>query len=178
MAGQPAVELSLPFSVASYAKAHLKIDGDEPVLSFNVAVTLFAVDLVPTHMGLMTKKDIIRHEKDPDPGDGFLRLKVIQFLQNLRMLRDDVLMAEKTFLHRGKPRVLRTLHKGMTETAVDFFHTGMDAVAERNGLSRPDRSTWVSEHEIRHQGKEKGRKQEPEVLSPWSITPRTRFWLI
>lgn len=164
MTGQPAVELSLPFSVAFYAKTHLKIDGDEPVLSFNVAVALLAVDFVPAYVRLMTEEDIIRREENPNPGDRFLHLKVLELLQNLRMLGNDVLMAEKTFLHRRESRILRALHKGMTETAVDFFHACMDAVAERNRLLRPDRPARISKHEERHQGKERGRKGEPKVL--------------
>ena len=164
MTGQPAVELSLPFSVAFHAKAHLKIDGDEPVLSLNVAMALLAIDSVPAHMRLMTEEDIIRREENPNPRDRFLRLKVLLLLQNLRMLGDDVFMAEKTFLHRRESRVLGTLHKGMTEAAVDVFHACMDAMAERNGLLWPDRPARISKHEVRHQGKERGRKGDPKVL--------------
>ncbi len=106
MTGQPAVELSLPFSVASHAKAHLKIDGDESVLGFNVAVALYAVDLIPSHVGLVAKKNVVRRKENSNPGDRFLRLKVPEFFQNLRVLSNDVLMAEEAFLDRRYSRIL------------------------------------------------------------------------
>ena len=106
MTSQPAVELSPPFSVASNAKAHLKIDGDEPVLSFNVSVALFAVDFVPAHMRPVMEINIIRRKENPNPGDRSSRLKVFELLLNFRVLRYDVLMAKETFLDRWNSGVL------------------------------------------------------------------------
>jgi len=106
MTSQPAVELSPPFSVASNAKAHLKIDGDEPVLSFNVSVALFAVDFVPTHMRPVMKVSVIRREENPNPGDRFFSKKILVFSHNLRMLWNDIIVTEKTFLNRRKSGAL------------------------------------------------------------------------
>ena len=173
--GQPTVELGLPFSVASHAKAHLEVDRHESIPGFDVAVTLCAVDFVPAHMGPVMEINIIRRKENPDPGDRFSRLKVLELLLNFRVLGDDVLMAKEAFLNRWNSRILGALHKGVTEAAVDFFYACMDAVAERNGLPRPDRPARISEHEVCHQGKEQCRKDEPKVFSPRSARPRSHL---
>ncbi len=106
MTGQPAVQLGFPLPVTFQTEAHLKINRDEPVLSFNVSVALFAVDLVPAHVRLMTEEDIIRRKEDPDPGDRFLSKKIFVFPHNLRMLWNDIIVTEKTFLNRRKSGAL------------------------------------------------------------------------
>ena len=68
-------------------------------------------------------------------GFGFIMLLL---LKELRVGGDDVFMAEKAFFHVRKARMLRPLHIGMAEPAVDGLNPGMDPVAERNGLLRPD----------------------------------------
>jgi hypothetical protein len=54
------------------------------------------------------------------------------------MLGNNVLMAEKAFTYLRNPRMMRPFHERVTKAAVDFFHPGMDPVAEIYGLFRPN----------------------------------------
>jgi hypothetical protein len=155
MACQPAVQLGVPFAVASDAEAHLKIDPFQSVLLFDIPVARLTIDLIPAHMRLVMEENVIWRKEDSNPGDRFFRIEMFPFLKNLRVLRDDILMAEKTFLHRRKSGALRPFHIRVAETAIDGFAPRMNPVAEKNGLLWPDRPVRISEHVIRHHRKQK-----------------------
>ena len=87
-------------------KAHFKIDRYKAIHAFNISVAIRAIKFMPAHVREMTKKNVIRRKKYPDPGNGFFPVKVLPFLYDLRMLGDDVLMAEKTFFYGWQPCVL------------------------------------------------------------------------
>ncbi len=55
-------------------------------------------------------------------------------LLNLRMICDDVPVAEEAFVHRRHPRVDGPVHIWVAEPALDLLHTGMHPVAEADGL--------------------------------------------
>ena len=170
--------MSFLLPVAFHAKAHLKINALKSVLAFDIAVTLRTIDLIPAHVRPMMEEDIIRRKEDPDPGNRFFRNKMVPFLHDLRMLRDDVLVAEETFLHRRKSRILRTLHKRMAETAIDSFDSRMNPVAKWDRLLWPDHPVRVSEHVVRHQGKQKGCEKKPQIFLLPSNLARSGFRFI
>ena len=61
------------------------------------------------------------------------------FLFNqLWVIRDNILVAKKAFLHDWKTGVLGSVHKGMAETAVDLLDAGMHPMAEVDGLLGTD----------------------------------------
>jgi hypothetical protein len=142
--------------VASYAEAHLKIEALKPVLAFHIAVTPRAINLIPAYVRPMIEENIVRRKEDPDPCHRFFCNKMVPLLKNLRMLRNDVFVTEKAFLHRRQSRVLRTLRKRMAELAWDGFDPCMNPVAEGNRLLWPDHPLRISEHVVRHRGKQKG----------------------
>ena len=80
---------------------------------------------------------------------------MIPLLKDLRVLRDDVLVAEKAFLHRRKSRVLRTLHERVTETAIDGFDRRMNPVTEIDRLPGSNPLPGVIEKEIGHDAEQK-----------------------
>ena len=138
-----------------HAKAHLKINALKSVLAFDIAVTLRTIDLIPAHVRPMMEEDIIRRKEDPDPGNRFFRNKMVPLLKDLRVLRNDVFVTEKAFLHWRQSRVLRTLHKRMAETAIDSFDSRMNPVAEIDRLSGSDPLPGVKEKEIGHDTEQK-----------------------
>jgi len=147
--------LGLPLPVASHAEAHLEIQGNKTVLAFDIAVTLRTIDLMPANVWPMMEENIVRRKEDPDPGDRFFRKKMFVLLHNLRMLRNDVQVAEKTFLDWWEPRVLRTVHKRMTETAIDGFDRRMNPVTEIDRLPGSNPLPGVIEKEIGHDAEQK-----------------------
>ncbi len=164
MACQPAVQLSVPFSVTFYAEAHLKINGNKAVPAFDIAVTLCAIDLIPGNVWPMIEENIVRRKENTDPRNRFFCNKIFVLLHNLRMLGNDVQVAEKTFLHRWESSVLRTLHKRMAETAIDGFHSRMNPVTEIDRLLGSNPSPGVVEKEIGHDAEEESGQREPEIV--------------
>ena len=138
MTRQPAVQVGVQFPVAPDAKAHLEFYRFKPVHGLHVPVAVGTVQLRPQDMGAVVEEDEIGEDEDPDPGDRFFRQIVFLLLENFRMVRNHIFVTEKTLFNGRQPRVLRALHEGMAEAAVDLLHPGMDAVAEEDRLLRAD----------------------------------------
>ena len=138
MTRQPAVQVGVQFPVAPDAKAHLEFHRLEPVHGLHVPVAVGTVQLRPQDMGAVVEEDEIREDENPDPGDRLFCQIVFLLLENFRMVRNHIFVTEKAFFYRGQPGVLRALHVGVAETAVNLLHPGMDAVAEINRLLRAD----------------------------------------
>ena len=136
---QPAVELSLPLSVAVDAKLHLKVDGYQTVLFFHLSMACGAIDLI-SDVGFMIEFHVIRDIKYSNPRDGGLRIEVPSLLHNLRMLGNNVLMTEKTEALRRDPGILRAVDKRMTESATDILVSSMNAMTEIDRLLGSDGS--------------------------------------
>jgi hypothetical protein len=91
--------LGFPLPVAFHTEAHLEVDRNKTVPAFDIAMTLRTIDLIPANMWPMMEKHIVRRKEDTDPRDRFFSNKMLVLLHNLRMLRNDVQVAEKTFLY-------------------------------------------------------------------------------
>ena len=106
MACQPAVQLRLPLPVAFHTEPHLKVDRNKSVPTFDIAVTLRTVKFGPSHVRPMIEENIVRRKEDPNPGDRFFRKKMFIRLHNLRMLRNNIMVAKEALFHRGQPCIL------------------------------------------------------------------------
>jgi len=165
MTRQPAVDLRLHLPMTVEAKSHFKIYGFQAIHGFHVSMALRTIQPGPFDMGDVIKIDKIRHPKNSDPRNGNFPVIMLLFLENLRMARNDVLMAEKTFLHRRQPGIGRPFHEGMAEPAVDLFHPGMDAVAEVNRLLRADPLPGINVIEIEHGREKEDNHSHPEIAT-------------
>ena len=167
MTRQPAVDLRLILPVTGYAKVHLKLLPLQPVHRLHVSMALRTVETGPTYVGDVIKKDKVRHPEDTHPRDGRVRIVIGLLLLDFRMLRDYILVAEETFLHRGQARVSRALHVRMTETAVDLFHAGVDPVAERDGLLWTYLFLGIDVVKVEHDREEEPGEPQPCVPALW-----------
>ncbi len=138
VACQPAVELRLLFLVAADAESHLEINRLQTVHGCHLAMAVSAVQFAYNDMRLMAEFDKVRYKKNSDPRDGDILVKILFFLYQLRMFRNDIFMAEKTFFQGRQPGLGRTVDKWVTEAAVDLLDPGMYTVAEGNRLQRTD----------------------------------------
>ena len=102
VACKPAVELGILFPVTGYAKIHLEIDSFQPVLAFHIPMTIRTVKLRPLHMGNVIKKHKIRYPEDSYPGHRLVRCSNASPFFDLRMIPNNILVAEETFLQRGQ----------------------------------------------------------------------------
>ena len=93
---------------------------------------------------------------------GFIMLLLFN---QLRVIRDDVLVAKKTFLHGRQTGMFGPFHIGMTEAAVDLLHPGMHPMAEIDGLLRADVRLRISIIEVEH-GSHKG-DNDPQPAKPF-----------
>jgi hypothetical protein len=173
MTRQPAVDLRLHLPMTVEAKSHFKIYGLQPIQGFYISMTLRTIQPGPFDVGDVIKIDKIRHPKNSNPRNGIFPVIMLLFLENLGMVRNDVLMAEKTFLHRRQPGIGRPFHEGMTETAIDLFHPGMDAMAEVYRLLRANSFAGINVIEIEHGGEKEGNHSHPEIATLRSC--RLRF---
>ena len=174
MTRQPAVQVGVQFPVASDAKAHLEFYRLEPVHGLHVTVAVGTVQLRPQYVGAVMEEDEIGKDEDPDPGDRLFREIVFLLLENFRMVRNHVLVAEKAFFYRGQPGVLRALHVGVAEAAVDLLHPGMDAVAEEDRLLRADPFQGEKIVKIPHGCK----KDRPDYQPYITAFHRSRLWIV
>lgn len=145
VACQPAIGLRLQPLMTIDAELHLKIYRLQPVHSGHVPMADDAIEFGHLNMRLVTEFDIIRHKENTDPRNRYFLIIMFLFLNQLGMERDNIIVAEKTFLQRRKPGFLRTVDERMAEAAVDLLDPGMNPVAERNRLFRtnPQRQVKV-----------------------------------
>jgi hypothetical protein len=152
--------------VAVDAESHLKIDLFEAVEGLHVAVAIDAIELSPFQVGDMVKEYEVGHPEYPYPGNRRAGAEIALLVFDLRMVRDDVFVAEKAFRNRWQARIGGALHIGMAEAAVDLLYPCMDPVAEGDGLQRPDISLGIMV-EIEEGKKERSERDEPQVSAPW-----------
>jgi len=170
MTRHPAVKFRPPLPVAVDAEAHLKIHGHEPVHVFYFPVAVRAVDSRPD-VGAVVEFHMVGHIINANPGDRSFGFQVPSLLNDLGMLRDDVLVARETLAHRGNPRVVGPVHVGMTESAVDLLDPGVNPVAEKNGLLGADGLLGVEIIKVEHPREEEdqGRRGPYPVPAPFKL---------
>jgi hypothetical protein len=159
--GQPAVDLCIFLFVAGDTKVHFEIHRFEAVKGGHGTVAFRAIQLAPIDVRFMAELDVIGYVKDAQPANGYLLVVVLPFLHDLRMGRNDVLMAEEAFFHGRDARVLGTIHEGMAEPAIDLFHPGMHAMAEIDGLLRAKVRLGIQGIEIEHDPHEQSQHPSP-----------------
>ena len=161
VARQPAIDLRIFLFVTGDTEVHLEIYRFEAVKGGHGTVAFRAIQLSPVDVRFMAELDVIGYVKDAQPGNGYLLVVVLLFLHDLRMGRNDVLMAEEAFFHRRDARVLGTIHEGMAEPAVDLLHSGMHAMAEIDGLLRAKVRLGIEGIEIEHDPHEQSQHPGP-----------------
>jgi len=167
VARQPAVELRIAGSVAFDAEAHLEAEGGEAIHAFNLPVALPAFDLSPSDVGKMLEFNEIRHVVGSHPRDRGCGVIVFFFFPDLRVRRNDVLMAEEAFLHCRDSRPGRTGRERMAEPAVDRFHPRVHPMAEGDRLLGPEIPLRVNIKEKGHpRCKEKHKQGQGEPHPP------------
>ena len=105
MTRQPAIQVRPQLPVAGNTKAHLEFNRLQAVFGFYIPVAFGAVEPGPLYVGNMVEIDEIGNPEDAHPGDRLLLLKMLLFFQDLRMLGNNIFMAEKTFFHRWNSRI-------------------------------------------------------------------------
>ena len=166
MTRQPAIQVRPQFSVAGDTETHLKSNLLQAVIGFYVPVAFATVKPGPLDVGDMVEIDEVGNPEDAHPGDRLLLVEMLLFFQELGVLGDDIFMAEKTFLHRGDPRIGRPLHKGMAEPAVDLLYPRMDAMAEVNRLLRPKVEGGNRIIKVDPTDQQSGRDAQPNKFPP------------
>ncbi len=164
MTRQPAVQLSLLSLVAFDAETHLKFDRHQTIHLFHISVADRAVDSTGD-MPLMVELNMVRHVGDPDPRDWPLGFVMRFHAEDLGMLRNNIPVTIKAFLHRRNPRVSGSVRIGMTEPAADLLYPCMDPVAEINGLFGAEPSTRINSVKIEHHHEEEDRYPHPNIPS-------------
>ena len=165
MTRQPAVQLGVPLPVAANAKSHFKIYRTQSIHILHFTMTLRTVQPGPFDMRNVIEINEVRHPIDPQPGDGFLLIIVLLFLENLGMVRNDVLMAEKAFLHGRQSRMGGAFHVRVAESTVDLLHPGMNPMAEINRLLRADPLARENVIQIEHGREKQGDPSNPEIAT-------------
>jgi hypothetical protein len=144
VACKPAVQISLLLFVARDAKTHLERDARQTIKGLNLAMTLFAHDLL-LDVPFVVEKDVLRQIVDLDPRCRRLGIEIVVFLSYLRVTGDNVLVTIETFFHRRDPREGRTVHIRVTELALDLLHSRVHPVAEGDRLLR---AKALDRHEV------------------------------
>lgn len=169
VACQPAVDLSIFLLVAGNAKTHLKVHGSQPVHGLHLAVAVAAFQLTPEDVRLVVELHIIGHVIDLNPGHWGIGIIVLSFFNNLRVLGNDIFVAEETLLHRRQPRVSGAIDKGMAKPAVDLLDSCMHPMAEKDRLPRADSSTRIKVIEVQHRSNQYESPHEPPA--PFNSMP-------
>ena len=105
MTRQPAVHLGAHLLVAVEAKAHFEILADKTVHFLHFAVAILAIK-PGFEMGLVVEFYMVRDIKNPNPGHWRFCFQMLPFFHDLRMLRDDVLVAIEAKIHGGDSGIM------------------------------------------------------------------------
>ena len=100
MARKPAVKLGLSFPVTGDAKFHLKRHRHQAIKFFYITMANRTIDIF-SDMRCVIEFNMVRNIIDPLPGNRGPGFQMPALLNQLRMLRDDVIMTEETFAHFG-----------------------------------------------------------------------------
>ncbi len=104
MACQPTIQVGLLFLVAFDAKTHPKIHALDPVHGFHRSMALGTGDLL-LDMPFVVENHVFGEVVGLSPWCGRLCVKIPVLLLDFGMIRYDVFMAVKAFLHRGNARM-------------------------------------------------------------------------
>ena len=129
MARQPAVQGAVLFLMTRDAESHFKGYTAYPVHCFNLSVTFAAVDLF-FNVPLVFEENVFGKIESLLPGDRCCRVKIVMLFLDLRVIRNDVFMTVETFFNRWNPRMKRSIHIGVAESALDLLHPGVHPMAE------------------------------------------------
>jgi len=153
MTRQPAVQGCVLLLVAVYAECHLKVNLNQTVVSFHVAVAHRTIDIGP-NMGLVIELHVVGNVVDPHPGHRRLCVKMPSFLHDLRVLGNDVRVTEKTERHGRNARILRSIDIRMAEATTDLLVPCVDSMTEVDWLNRADRPVRVDVVKVKHHPKQ------------------------
>ena len=165
MTRQPTIQLGIHLPVTADAKSHFKFYGPQAIHGLHLSMALRAVQTCPFDVGNVIEKNKARHPVNPYPGHRLFLLIMLLFLENLRMVRNDVLMAEKALLHWGQAGIRGAFDKGMAEPAVDLLYPGMDPMAEIDRLLRAKPLSGEAVIEIEHGREEQDNHAHPEIAT-------------
>jgi hypothetical protein len=140
--------------MAVNAKTHLEIERNQSIHLLHIPMACDAVDLLPD-VWLVIEFNIIGNIEDSNPGHRCLRIIMPPLQNNLRMLWNNILVAEKTFVHRRDSSILGSSHKGVAETAIDFLYSYVNAMAKKDWLFCSNGSMRIDIVEIEHDHNEK-----------------------
>ncbi len=148
MTSQIAVQLRVLFLVAVDTEFHLKVVDAQPVHRCHIAVALRTFQFAEFNMRQVPEFHEIRHEEDSHPGHRHPIIEMLLFLNDLRVLWNNIFMAKKAFAHLGKSCVFAAFYIRMTEPAVDLLDARVNPVAEIDRLNGAYELRWEPVKEI------------------------------
>ena len=100
MARKPAVKLGLSFPVTGDAEFHLKRNRYQAIKFFYITMAHSTIDIFSDMRGVI-ELNMVRNIIDPLPGYRRFCFQVPALLNQLRVLRDNIIMTKKAFAHFG-----------------------------------------------------------------------------
>ena len=137
MTREPAADIGPLYLMAVDAKSHFEPFALYPIHGLNFPVALDARDVL-FNVPLVVEQNVFRQIKGFFPRGRRFRVEILMFFQYLRMFRNNVIVAVKTFFHRGQSRVYGSTRVRVAEIAVDGLDPRVQPVAEGYGLLRAD----------------------------------------
>jgi hypothetical protein len=137
VAGEPASKIHLALAVALDAKLHIEILSPDAVHGFDSPMTFLTVNLF-SDVTLVVEENVFGQIVGLLPRCRCPGVIIAVFLQNLRMIGYDVIMAVQAFLHRRQSRVIGPAHIWMAIETLYFLHSGVHPMTERNRLFDPE----------------------------------------
>ena len=129
---------------------HVEILSLDAIHGFHRSVALLAGDFL-FDVPLVVKQHVLGQIVGLFPGCRGLGVVIAVFLQDLRMPRNDVVVAVQAFFHRRQPGMLGVAHVGVAVFALDVFDPGMHPMAEGYRLLHADVETLLilrSDHQL------------------------------
>ena len=167
MTRKPAVHVCLFFLMTVDAESHPEMDSFDSVHALHDAVTLLTVNLL-FDMSLVIKDHMLGQIVGLPPWRRRPCVVIPVLLLDLGVPGNDVLVTKEAFLYRGQARMFGTSDIGMTELTLDLFDTGVNTVAERDGLFRADIRAWRQVKKIEENQYEKKTERAQQQGSPVS----------
>ena len=123
------------------------------------------IDFAPGDVRLVPELYEIRDIEETNPSNRIFGFISSFLLNQLRVIRDDVLVAKKALFHGRKSGVFRPFNIGMTETAVNLLHPGMHPMTEIDGLLRTNVRFRIPVIEVEHDSHK--RDKDPQPAQPF-----------
>jgi len=165
MTRQPTVQGCVLLLVTVHAERHLKVHLNQTIVLLHISVADGTINL-PPNVRLMIEFHIVGDVVNLHPRHRGLRVQMPSLRYNLRMLRNDIGMTEKTLTHRRDACMLRPVHIGVAEPATDLLHARMHPVTEVDGLFGPDRPAGIDVVKVKHHPEQGSRQQEKQNRVP------------